>query len=229
MDATPEASRGFSRRTLLRGGLVTGLGAAVATVAVPALTGVAKAGVADYATPPGAGPQTPFTAFNAQQNWWWCPVCSSLFASNPTGENAGVCIGALNGHNSGGSWEYEVPYGNPAIASVQPKWNWCSACDTLFYAPNIKNSHCGARIQDGPPVNVLPHLAGAWNYNLPFGGWVAGGPDLQGGWTWCNHCQQLWYPPRGRNLCPYGILTGIQAGHSVGSTWNYQLFTPQTR
>lgn len=224
MDATPEMSQGFKRRTLLRGGLVAGLGAAVATVAVPALTGVAKASVTDFATPPGGGSSVDF---NVQLNWWWCSQCSALFASDSKGSSTGWCLGAINqvGHSSSGSWEYEVPFGNPSIADVQPKWNWCSACATLFFQPNLQNSQCAARNTINGP---LPHFAGTYNYNLPHGGWAAGGPDLQAGWTWCNFCQQLWYP-KGGNLCPRGLDYGVDIAHTVGSNWSYQLFTPQTR
>jgi hypothetical protein len=226
MDATPETSRGFSRRSLLRGGLVAGLGAAVATVAVPALTGVAKAGVSDFATPPGGGSSV---AFNTQLNWWWCSQCSALFASDSSGSSTGWCLGSTNtvGHSSSGSWEYEVPYGNVSIADVQPKWNWCSACATLFFEPNVKNSQCAARETANGPLN---HFVGTYNYNLPYGGWAAGEPGLQAGWTWCNYCQQLWHSnPKGGNQCPRGLDYGVDIAHAVGSTWSYQLFTPQTR
>jgi hypothetical protein len=228
MDATPETSRGFSRRTLLRGGLVAGLGAAAATVAVPALTGVAKAGVSTFATPPGGGSSV---TFNTQLNWWWCSQCSSLFASDSSGSSTGWCLGATDysdGHSSSGSWEYEVPYGNPSIADVQPKWNWCRACGTLFFAADIKNSQCAARYTEAN--GVLNHFAGTYNYNLLYGGWAAGGPDLQAGWTWCDYCQQLWHSnPNGVNLCPRGLDYGINVAHHAGSTWSYQLFTPQAR
>jgi hypothetical protein len=42
-DVTPQSNRGLNRRTVLKRGLLTGVGAAVASVALPTLTGVAQA------------------------------------------------------------------------------------------------------------------------------------------------------------------------------------------
>jgi hypothetical protein len=226
-DVAPETTRGLNRRTLLRNGLITGLGAAVATVAVPALTGVAKAAVNDFAIPPAGGDAL---QFNAQQNWWFCSQCSALFASDSSGSPTGACLGGPLGdtkHSSSGSWEYEVPYANPATTNLQLNWNWCSACATLFFRPNQANSICVGNTTINP-LELRGHTLGTWIYDLMYNGWTGAGPALQPNWTWCSQCQELWHPSGG-NVCPVSFKTNKRVGHTVGSNWNYQVFTPQTR
>lgn len=233
-DVTPEMNRGLSRRRLLRNGLVAGLGAAAAIVAVPALTGVAEASVTDFATSPVNGATYSFTA---QPNWWWCATCHALFASDASGSPRGTCAGNpmfYGNHTSslagiGSSWEYEVPYGNTGIASVQSKWNWCSACDVLWYSGsnNAGANRCMANSDFSTYVG--PHTTGTWNYNVLYGGWGTAGPYLQSNWTWCSACGELFHnggiEPTG-SACPKTFGT---TSHTAGSNWNYQLFTPQTR
>ena len=86
-DVTPETTRAFNRRTLLRNGLVVGLGVAAATVAVPAFTGVAHA-----------------TSVDSQLGWGWCSKCQALFFLAPASEmdrSNGVCpAGGQHGKNA---------------------------------------------------------------------------------------------------------------------------------
>lgn len=222
-DVTPRTTRGLSRRTLLRNGLVTGLGVAIATAAVPAFTGVARAAsVTDFGIQPGTG--TTFE-FSAQTNWWWCNKCSGLFWSNSSGSPAGDCAKDGNPHTSTGSWTYDVPFGNPAITGVQSQWSYCNLCDGLFYGPNVSESACIGNSTVNPIV-IGNHHRGTTDYDLLHDGWGGGGPFLQGGWNWCTNCQELFWGGNG-GACPAWLGT---QGHLAGSpNTNYQLFTPQTR
>jgi len=234
-DAAPETTRGLSRRTLLRNGLVTGLGAAAATVAIPALTGVAEAVVLDSATPPGGGSTV---SFDAQPNWWWCVLCHALFASDSNGSANGVCPygNANNGYtrhssslNGVSSWQYNVPYGNPAHTNLQSQWNWCNWCAVLWYSGSNNNGadYCAYNTTvTGQGFTVGPHNPGTWNYDVPYGGWTGDGPFLQGNWMWCGQCGELWHNDGSSpSFCPLALGAGP---HAAG-TRNYQLFTPQTR
>jgi hypothetical protein len=228
-DVTPETTRGLGRRALLRNGLIAGLGAAAATVAVPALAGVAEAAaVTDHAVPPGG---IYAVSFQAQQNWWWCVMCAALFASDSSGSPKGTCPAGYSQHLSSitgsSSWEYEVPYNNAAHTNLQPNWNWCSWCQTLWYAgPNNNGAdRCAANTINNKSGS---HNPGTWNYDMLYGGWVAGGPFLQGSWAWCSKCGELFYNgATNTQFCPY-YYEG-DGSHTVGSNWKYQLFTPQTR
>src|SRR6266700_503290 len=105
--------------TVLMNGLLTGLGAAVATasIASPALTGVAWAN-----TVTAARPGWPTEYFTAQPQWWWCSKCSGFFYSSG-GSPAGICPAGY-AHNPYNSWMYETVYDHFSEASVQEGWRW---------------------------------------------------------------------------------------------------------
>jgi hypothetical protein len=231
-DLTPKPPRGLSRRTLLRNGLVLGAGAAAASLAVPALTGVAVARAdADLgAIQPGTGHIFRFTT---QTNWWWCSYCSELFWSDSNGDPNGACAGHLitgieqgfvPTHNSSGSGHYYMPHDSPPITDVQSQWSWCSKCDALFWGPYVHSSCCPGNLLSGAGgLYCGPHTRGSTVYDMLFGGWTtqaAMSISLQGSWTYCNACQGLYWGQLS-GACP---ATLGQTTHSPGSHTDYQLF-----
>jgi len=240
-DVTPGATRGLGRRALLRNGLIVGVGAVAATVAVPTFAGVAEASVTDYAIPPGGGSAL---AYTAQPNWWWCVLCHALFASDSSGSPNGLCPsnetpGHYGNHYSdaGGvsSWEYQVPYSNAGHPEMQLYWNWCSLCQSLWYSGSNNEGSEGANYcagntweDDQGGWHIGGHNPGTWIYDVFYGGsWVAAGPYLQASWTWCSQCGELFHnggPDPSNSACPLALGT---ENHAVGSNWDYQLFTTQ--
>src|SRR5580693_7897800 len=108
---TPQAAPGLRRRAFLRNGLLTGLGAVAASVALPALTESAQ-------------------AEGAQTNWAWCRKCQGFFYGPQ--QSASSCP-AGGTHNGSGSYNYVIVYDYPSTSGVQPNWAWCSKCRGMFY------------------------------------------------------------------------------------------------
>src|SRR5208282_850863 len=113
----------FDRRSLLRSGLLAGLGATALSVAAPGLTGVARA---------SSSPTVVLNniTYQAQLDWWWCRACHGLFWSSQ-GTASGVCQTG-NAHNPSGSSNYELPHDGPSQNNpktdawgVQIGWAWC--------------------------------------------------------------------------------------------------------
>src|ERR1700728_3425302 len=102
-DMTPQPARGLGRGALLRNTVLAGAGAAVASVALPSLTGVARAAivVADAENPFGN-----YDEFSVQTEWRWCTQCSGLFQST-SGGAAGSC--PFHGSHVPCTWLYETP------------------------------------------------------------------------------------------------------------------------
>ena len=127
-DVTPEATRGLNRRTLLRSGLVVGLGAAAATVGVPALTGVAQA------------------SGDLQLGWGWCSKCQALFFLAPASDmdrSNGVCpAGGMHGQDTSDIYYMWYGWDAPPTSNSQIEWNYCHKCKGLFYLPEIQASAC---------------------------------------------------------------------------------------
>jgi hypothetical protein len=213
-EAVSKQTGGPDRRSLLRSGLLIGLGATV--------IGAASAGftrVADAATAP-----------NPQPNWWSCINCDGLFHSDSNGSPNGVCqsnISQNDGfrHEISGSSNYSVFNGQTTSSSgVQAGWRWCNLCDLLFWGPG-NNSACPANI--GAIVNgetqIGPHTIGsATVYDLFYGGSGAG---VQDNWRWCNLCEGIFWGPRTYDGSCTGRLRndGDSGGHSFGSATNYEM------
>jgi hypothetical protein len=189
----------FNRRTLLRGGLVAGAGAAVAGLATVGLTGVAEA----MTRPAGRPVKTAALSFQTQFYWAYCWNCECLWY---TGNNtAGVCAYAVGylgephgGHIMSPSFSYELRYnvtgsGGP---SYQAGWDWCSACQCLFYSSveNLSDNYCAAAFNG-------PHKFSGFAYSVLYNDVVTG--SSQGNWWWCNQCQALFSDSTGvGGWCP---------------------------
>jgi hypothetical protein len=187
-DVTPEKTRGLGRRTLLRNGLIVGLGAAAATVAVPALTGVAQATSAQY-----------------QLGWGWCSKCSAMFFLAPAGgmnRTNGVCpTGGKHGYAT--SDIYYMWYNwNPQPSNVQQAWFYCYKCAGMFY--QTASGNAGVCPDGGS--HDLSNDNGA--YSFAYGLYYGGESGYQANWLYCDSCAILFYcnDPTGNNyqagVCP---------------------------
>jgi hypothetical protein len=228
-EVTPRAARVLGRRALLRNGLLAGAGAAVASVALPGITGTAQASIVEAGA---LGPLGLNIAFSAQTQWWWCRNCSGLFYS-ASGAAAGSC--PFNGyHDPSASWMYETPvltYQDVGAEQeqAQPGWLWCNWCQGLFFGKG-QPSHCPGNLQSFAPYKTGPHNGsdGSDIYLLPYsgaeGGWSIGNPPLQSGWLWCKNCQGLFHASSGTSagLCPALIAPGQHNGSD--SYQSYYLF-----
>jgi hypothetical protein len=194
-DETPVIPE-LNRRMLLRGGLVSGAGLAVAGLGTFGLTRVAEA-----------------VTFDTQFYWAYCNNCASLWY---TGNNtAGACASAVQEFGSGGhvkipSFSYELRYkvsgtGGP---SYQPGWNWCSRCQSLFFANNAGKSWCPADDFSGQ------HATGGFAYSVLYNDAVSG--SSQGNWWWCGQCQGLFNGAGGVGGCCPGTLGTTD--HYAGQT-----------
>jgi hypothetical protein len=230
-DVTPQPGRGLARRALLRNGLLAGAAAAVASVALPGITGVAQAAMVD------AEAINPFglvSEFTAQTQWWWCKNCSGLFYSASRAA-AGSC--PFNGyHDPSASSMYETPVLTTQDVGAeqyqaQQGWLWCNWCAGLFWGKGQASSHCPGNLISFAPNITGPHNAsdGSSTYMLPYngseGGWSNGTPPLQAGWLWCKNCQGLFWARSGTSagLCPELKTRGPHDGSSSAKT--YYLFS----
>jgi hypothetical protein len=228
--APSRPARGLGRRALLRNGLLTGAGAAVASVALPGLTGVAHASIVSVYAEWWNGYEV---YLNAQTQWWWCRDCYALFYSG-SGAAAGVCpVNYPYGHNPSGSSMYDTPCNNQKITGIgmgsgeQGLWYWCNWCQGLFYGLGQTNSHCPGNVLTSYPFTTGPHDAsdGSYNYNLLYsndGGPWTGDPPLQSGWLWCENCQGLFWGGSGvtAGLCPINFTSQ----HQGGGSYKYQMY-----
>jgi hypothetical protein len=223
-DIAPHRMPGLGRRALLRNGLLSGLGVAVASVALPAFTGVARAAMLDVLV---TDPYNDPVDFTAQSQWYWCRACTGLFWSG-NGADAGDCPALYPGpHNLSGSWMYDVPTltdSDAGIVQTQHSWNWCFQCQGLFYGPDQASSHCPGNVIT-PFVTSAPHATGSVNYQLPWG------PDwsdasLQAGWYFCSACKGLFHPGSGSSggVCPIDF----KSKHKGSGSFNYVLFVGAT-
>jgi hypothetical protein len=187
-DETPVIPE-LNRRMLLRGGLAAGAGLALVGLGTVGLTGVAEAAL----------------TFQTQLDWAYCANCASLWY---TGNNtAGVCDYAVEylnkprgGHVKSPSFSYELRYdisgsGGP---TYQAGWNWCSACQCLFYAnvEYLSANYCPANLGEA-------HKFGGLAYSVLYNDAVTG--SSQAGWWWCFQCQGLFNNSTGMGgWCPAG-------------------------
>jgi hypothetical protein len=178
-----------SRRSLLRKGLLVGVGAAVVGIAMPVLagSGTARAYVS------GAG---------IQNGWDWCDRCQGLFYG--PGQSSSACPAGPGGHDGSESAGYVLYYGTSGSDDglgfpVQADWAWCDKCQGLFYGPFQGSSLC--------PAGGRHDGSESYSYDVPYGqpSSVTGGLNWQSGWAWCDKCQGLFYGPfQGSSWCPAG-------------------------
>lgn len=232
-DFTPQPGRGLARRALLRNGLLAGVGAAVASAALPGITGITGIAQAAIGNVQATDPFGIVEDLSAQTQWWWCRNCSGLFYS-ASGAAAGSC--PFNGsHDPSGSWMYETPIltqqdVGAEQAQAQQPWRWCNWCQGLFWGKGQGSSHCPGNLISFAPNITGPHNGsdGSDTYLLPYngaeGGWSSGTPPLQAGWLWCKNCQGLFHANSGTSagLCPALKTSGAHDGS--GSYRSYYLF-----
>jgi hypothetical protein len=175
---------------LLRGGLAAGAGLAIAGLGTFGLSKAAEA-----------------LTFDTQFDWAFCISCAGLWYTN--NNTAGVCE-AGTGHVKSPSFSYELRYnisgsGGP---SYQAGWDWCSACQCLFYAnvENLAKNNCPAGGH---------HTFGGFAYSVLYNDVVTG--SSQGNWWWCGLCQGLFNAAGGvGGACP-GNFTGGPHNSGPGS------------
>jgi hypothetical protein len=182
-DETPVIPE-LNRRMLLRGGLVAGAGLAVAGLGTFGLSKAAEA-----------------VTFDTQPYWAFCHNCAVLwYTKNNTN---GVCTYALGhggtGHAKSPSYSYGMWYNVSGTGGPthQPGWNWCSACQCLFYAAN------GNAVESVCPATAYfggPHKTGGFAYSMLYNDGVDG--STQGNWWWCGACQALFNSNAGDGSCP---------------------------
>jgi hypothetical protein len=212
-DEGQQAIGGFSRRSVLRGGLLAGAGVAAAGAMSAVLTGAAKA-----ATP------------DPQPGWGYCEYCAAMWWT--AGESGSACPGT-NAHGlhhvRSGSYNYTQYNGATSGSNPQVNWRWCGFCQGMFWGGFT--GLCYGNVQPGYHG---PHKAGATNYNLSFNEAPGLGSttDPQAYWRWCGLCSLLyWQGPSGStagacaanigNNGPFGFPFGP---HEAGSGTVYDMY-----
>jgi hypothetical protein len=168
-------SDGIKRRSVLRGGLLVGVGLATAGVASAALTGTAK-------------------AVSPQQKWAYCANCTGMWY---TGNNTGGACPEYpdgGGHIDTPSYNYELfnsSTGGGSSPGYQGSWAWCSQCQGLFTTLHPADNFCPGYPSIGGH-GVGPHTsAGSYQYFL----WInpVSGNNPQPYWRWCGNCDGLYF------------------------------------
>jgi hypothetical protein len=214
VDMPSRSGREFDRRSLLRSGLLAGLGATALTVTAPGLTGVAQAAQSTV-TLNGI-------TYQAQNDWWWCRKCMGLFWSAsgaPNGTCQGDSLATGTMHDPGGSSNYRLPHDGPSQNNpktdawgIQAGWAWCNYCQLVYWP--VSGNFC-------PATADAHHRGSSTAYDMLFGGWGGSTPP-QSGWRWCNFCQGFFWAHGSQNagLCP------VEGIHHVGSNTPYQVILP---
>jgi hypothetical protein len=211
MAEMPEQENGLSRRALLRGALLTGVGAAALSAMSIPLAGAALA------------------ATGSQSDWGWCNKCSEFFWATNQFKNAGGCAAAAGGPHTLGGTNYTTLYGyatsgnpgDPMSSGQQAGWRWCNRCSAMFWPGALNACPANTMWALGVPLYSDNHVAGGTNYDVRFG--YVNDPVLQDGWTWCYYCGVLyWSGQWGRNAgnCLFSWPNGP---HTAGSSSHYQV------
>lgn len=197
-EETQEFSGELARRTLLRTGLLAGVGLATLGIGSAALTGKAAAST--------VSPATTIT----EPGWAWCYKCQGLFYK--VYQLRSKCP-AGGTHNGSESADYELAYNvPPGDTRLQYNWAWCNKCQGFFYGPNVPVSACpaggthnngGASYALGHDNTVIPATCAYQSY-----------------WLWCNKCDVLFFGygnHEAASICPRG-------GHHNGNySFTYNL------
>jgi hypothetical protein len=209
-DQEPKATSGLDRRALLRNGLATCFGAAVASVALPAFSSTAQAASLRRSKPAASirihSGLAPDVTYSEEGGWAWCSKCQgSFFAYNAT---TGDCP-AGGTHGESPSDFYVMLYnGSGSMSDAQTGWSWCSKCQGMFYGPQQSNSVC--------PAHGHHDGSGSYKYVLLYGGdW---GDQFQEDWAYCEKCKVLFYGyNQPSSVCPAG------GQHSDSDSYNYSI------
>lgn len=207
-DASREI-RGFTRRALMRNGLLVGLGTATVVAGSVSLAGNAMA--ADVPT----SADTPDTPAPEQFKWGWCNQCSGMFY---TAYNLGECPydGDLSNHASTTDYtssNYGFYYNAVATSEWQGNWYWCSNCQGMFWGGRSAGA-CPSHFGNGPHDGT-----GKYPYVAYLGTNSAEG---QGGWLWCKNCSGMFWGGSGKTggICP---KNGSVYAHDGSSSSNYYI------
>lgn len=190
-DASREI-RGFTRRVLLRNGLLVGLGTAtVVTASVP----LAASALADDVP---ASTDSPATAAPEQFKWGWCDLCAGMFYTGNS--NYGHCPqqGDLYQHASVydyNSDNYGFYYDAVTGGGWEGSWYWCRNCQGMFWG--------------GRSAGACPYYSGNGKHNgtgsYPYVAYLGtNSAEGQGGWLWCKNCSGMFYGSGGKynGVCP---------------------------
>lgn len=224
-ESSSQGPGSFSRRGLLRGGLLVGLGAAGLTIA--------SSGIAHAETPASAEANGMPINFELQTDWRYCGKCRNLYYAG----HSGICAGSGYGaHIAGSSTGYGIPdqqyHPNLGLPFTQTPWRICARCACLFWPE--ANDYCAA----GGGGTLAHDSSGSGPYFMLMDDgdphdiqWtsVIGGPQLQPGWRYCGNCKVLyWGGQWSASVCQYEKINGPNAnnggnrsGHAPGDTVYY--------
>jgi hypothetical protein len=201
---------GIKRRSVLRGGLLVGVGLATAGIASAALTGTAK-------------------AVSPQSNWAYCKNCKGMWypdGSSPGGVCPAYPESGVFGHVDSTSYRYELfnsSSGGGSSPGYQPNWHWCSQCSGLW-TTNQGGGFCPGAPSWIDHHDAGPHTAaGSFEYYLYFD--QVSGNNPQPNWRWCGYCAGLYFQGSSGNqagVCPNPNAPGGYHNEGSGS-YNYSV------
>jgi hypothetical protein len=208
-DEGQQATGGFTRRTVLRGGLLAGAGVATAGAMSGILTGTAKA-----ATTP-----------KPQPGWSWCNYCATMWWF--AGQNDSACAShyaPLGIHDTPGPSEVYNLYNNIGglnnKSNPQPGWRWCHDCQGLFWGGNggvCRGNGYGSHVAgSGTSYDLYFNISGKNTTTNP-----------QAYWRWCKLCSLLYSQgPSGdtAGACPAYDGVVNDNPHVAGSSTNYCIY-----
>ena len=206
----PQSTSELGRRSLLRKGMLTGLGVTALSIATPVAAMAAPRAATRTIKP--AGPTSPTTVrpnlLTFQADWRFCTKCKGLFWSGD-GSESGTCPAPaqypLLPHTPGAT-NYGVPFGYASETGLQVGWRFCNQCKGLFWGPSVASSFCPATT-----FEEFPHTAGDTVYDMMVTGYWTG--TLQSAWSYCIQCQGLfWGTDVAFSYCPNTSYTNHHKG-----------------
>jgi hypothetical protein len=221
-DASQEISgfSRFSRRALLRNGLLAGLGSATIIAASGPLAGKARA---DDSAPASA--DTPAATAPEQHGWGWCNLCQGMFYTLSPGTFPwGVCPFRADANQHASVSDYTSSdygfYYNAVGTDWQQGWYWCRNCQGMFWAGSGTSTGACPYY-----VGLAPHDGSASSAYVAYLG-----PDSgtgQGGWRYCRNCSGMFWSTNPMAVCPinggYNAVTGIYTPHDPSGSSNYYI------
>jgi hypothetical protein len=174
-DESPEIGE-FSRRAMLRNGLLVGLG--TATIVSASLAGGARA-YASLATASAPAANAP-----EQWNWAYCHNCRGMWYPGNGGDKCPYTAD-MGGHVSSPSDNYGFYY-NATGTDWQEDWLWCHYCSGMFWASNDMS----AGVCPGLGSMGSHDGSGSFHY-VAYRGSESG--TGQPGWSWCSQCSGMWW------------------------------------
>jgi hypothetical protein len=241
--ASKSADLGFTRRGLLKSGLLVGLGAAgISATSAAVAPGAALADAtygqfsANYLYP---NETTGLLYF--QLNWNYCINCRCVFYAPDNHTGSCPMTGQYHGPGSSPSdygivTDYSLSPINPP-AYLQSPWRWCRNCNCLYWGNAQAESWCTYNASGQTPHSS----SGSGVYYMPYGLESNGSPawtnnntygTLQEGWRYCYNCRNLYWGGAWRgSYCQYqmqnggGVNNGNNGdGHAPGNTVYYLFF-----